>query len=50
MKNETKKLVVTVINICIFIGNAILSYLGNGGDFSTLSNLTVGVIAGVAIA
>lgn len=31
MKNDTKKIIVTVINILIFIGNAIISALGNGG-------------------
>ena len=30
MKNETKKIIVTVINIVIFIGNAIISTLSNG--------------------
>ena len=37
MKNETKKLIVTIINIVIFIGNAIISSLGNGGDVSTVA-------------
>lgn len=31
MKNETKKIIITVINIVIFIGNAIISTLSNGG-------------------
>ena len=30
MKNETKKIIVTVINIVIFIGSAIISTLSNG--------------------
>lgn len=30
MKNETKKMVITVINIVIFIGNAIISTLSSG--------------------
>ena len=38
MKNETKKIIVTVINIIIFIGNAIISTLSNGGvDSSTIA-------------
>lgn len=38
MKNDTKKIIVTVINIIIFIGNAIISTLGNGGvDSSTIA-------------
>lgn len=31
MKNDTKKIVITIINIVIFIGNAIISTLSNGG-------------------
>lgn len=31
MKSDTKKIIVTIINIVIFIGNAIISALGNGG-------------------
>lgn len=30
MKNDTKKIIVTVINIVIFIGNAIISALSSG--------------------
>ena len=38
MKNETKKLIITIINIVIFIGNAIISNLGNG-DVSTVATV-----------
>lgn len=38
MKNETKKLIITIINIVIFIGNAIISSLGNG-DVSTVATV-----------
>lgn len=31
MKDETKKRIITVINIVIFIGNAIISLIQNGG-------------------
>ena len=31
MKNDTKKLIITIINIVIFIGNATISFLSNGG-------------------
>lgn len=31
MKNDTKKMIITVINIVIFIGNAIISSLSSGG-------------------
>lgn len=30
MKNNNKKIVITIINIVIFIGNAIISALSNG--------------------
>lgn len=39
MKNETKKLIITVINIVIFIGNAIISNLSNGSDVSTVATV-----------
>lgn len=35
MKSDTKKIIVTVINIMIFIGNALISALGNGGVDTT---------------
>lgn len=50
MKAETKKLIVTVINIVIFIGNAIISYIGNGGDVSTAAAISVALLTGTAIA
>lgn len=31
MKNDTKKVIITIINIVIFIGNAIISALSKGG-------------------
>lgn len=31
MKNDTKKIIITVINIVIFICNAVISTLSNGG-------------------
>ena len=42
MKTETKKLIVTIINIVIFIGNAIISFIGNGGDVSISTVATIG--------
>lgn len=45
MKTETKKIIVTVINIIIFIGNAIISALGNGG----VDNSTVALVSSVAM-
>ena len=39
MKTETKKLIVTIINIVIFVGNAIISFIGNGGDVSTVATV-----------
>lgn len=43
MKADTKKLIVTVINIVIFIGNAIISFLGNGGDISQVATVASGL-------
>lgn len=39
MKNETKKLIITIINIVIFVGNAIISFISNGGDVSTVATV-----------
>lgn len=50
MKTETKKLIVTVINIVIFIGNAIISYIGNGGDVSTVATIGGALLTGTIIA
>lgn len=49
MKSETKKLIVTVINIVIFIGNAIISQLGNGVDGSTVATIGSAVVMGVSL-
>lgn len=46
MKSETKKLIVTVVNIIIFIGNAIISYIGNGGDVSTVATIGGALLTG----
>ena len=45
MKNDTKKIIVTVINIIIFIGNAIISAMGNGG----VDNSTVALVSSVGL-
>lgn len=45
MKIETKKIIVTVINIIIFIGNAIISAMGNNG----VDNSTVALISSVGL-
>lgn len=37
MKSDTKKIIITVINIVIFIGNAVISALGSGADTSTVA-------------
>lgn len=46
MKAETKKLIVTIVNIVIFMGNAIVSFLGNGGDLSTVATIGGALITG----
>lgn len=46
MKPSTKKIIVTVINIVIFIGNAIISQLGNSVDGSTVATISSAVAMG----
>lgn len=50
MKHDTKKMIVTIINIVIFIGNAIISQLGNGGDGATVATISSAVVSSVAMA
>ena len=46
MKSETKKLIVTIINIVIFVGNAIISFIGSGGDLSTVATIGGALLTG----
>lgn len=46
MKDNTKKFIITIVNIVIFIGNAIISTLGNGGDVSIIANLGSALFTG----
>ena len=50
MKAETKKLIVTVINVVIFVGNAIISFIGNGGDVSAVAAIGGALLTGAALA
>ena len=50
MRNESKKLIVTIINIVIFVGNAIISFIGNGGDVSTAVTIGCAMLTGTALA
>lgn len=49
IKNETKKLIVTIINIVIFVGNAIISFIGNGGDVSTVATIGGALLTGATL-
>ena len=49
MKTETKKLVITIINIAIFVGNAIISFISGGGDVATVASLSTGILTGVTL-
>lgn len=49
MKSETKKLVVTVINVVIFVCNAVISFIGNGGDVSTVAAIGGALLAGTTL-
>ena len=48
MKPNTKKMIVTIINIIIFIGNAIISQLGNGGEPSIVATVSSAVASTIA--
>ena len=50
MKAETKKLIVTIINIVIFVGNAIISFISGGGDVATVTSLATGLLTGATLA
>lgn len=47
MKNDTKKIIVTVINIVIFVGNAIISALSSGdaGSVAMISSAGLSIMA-----
>ena len=49
MKSETKKLIITVVNIIILIGNAIISYIGNGGDVSAAATIGGALLTGATL-
>jgi hypothetical protein len=49
MKTETKKLIITVINIVIFVGNAIISFIGNGGDVSAVATIGGALLTGATL-
>lgn len=48
MKPNTKKLIITIINIVIFIGNAIISQLGNSADTTEIATTTSAVLTTIA--
>lgn len=48
MKPSTKKLIITIINIVIFIGNAVISQLGDGGEGSMLATVSSAVVSTIA--
>lgn len=50
MKTEKKRFVVTLINIVIFIGNAIISFINDGGDVATVASLATGLLTGSTLA
>lgn len=49
MKTETKKLIVTIINVAIFVGNAIISFINGGGDVTTVASVVSGIVTGAAL-
>lgn len=49
MKENTKKLIITIINIVIFVGNAIISFISNGGDVSTVVAIGGALLTGATL-
>ncbi|MBO5483063.1 MAG: hypothetical protein J5978_07065 [Spirochaetaceae bacterium] len=49
MKAETKKLIITIINIVIFVGNAIVSFIGNNNDVSTVATVGCALLTGATL-
>lgn len=49
MKPNTKKTIITIINIVIFIGNAIIAQLGNGGESSMVAAVSSAVATTIAL-
>lgn len=50
MKPNTKRMIVTIINFVIFIGNAILAKLGDGVDGSTAAAIASAIGMGIIMA
>lgn len=51
MKTETKRFIVTLINIVIFVGNAIISFINGGGnDVTMVASLATGLLTGSTLA
>ena len=48
MTDKTKKVFVTILNIVIFIGNALISFI-NGGEVATVTSLASGLLTGTFI-
>lgn len=48
MTDKTKKVFVTVLNIVIFIGNALISFI-NGDEVATVTSLATGLLTGTII-
>lgn len=50
MKNDTKKLIITIINMIILVGNALISALSNGSiDTSNVAILSSAGLSMLAI-
>lgn len=48
MTDKTKKVFVTILNIVIFIGNALISFI-NDGEIATVTSLASGFLTGLFI-
>lgn len=50
MKAETKKMIITIINIVIFIGNAIISQISGNVDVSVGATVSSAIVSTIACA
>ena len=50
MKNDTKKLIITIINIIVLVGNALISALSSGGvDADSIAMMSSACLSTLAL-
>lgn len=48
MKTETKKMIITIINIVILVGNAIITQLSNSIEGSMVATVSSAIVSTIA--